>query len=350
VTASITARLQDLLDHTFGRKIGRASVFGLMRDPVVLLDERDAIVDVNPAFERRLADALAATPPRGSSEVATATDAAARRTDGDGSQGRVRSGRRGRTPALGCAVGDALPDLAAVLDGPHERAGVLLEGALDGWAATIETLFDRRGGRLGRTVILRDVRAERAREKRLRYQADRDPLTGALNRRAFDALLVQALAEPDARVTVAYLDLDGFKDINDFYGHATGDAVLIETTARLGRVLREGDALGRMGGDEFAVALVGLDHASADPIVARLRAALEPLYEIHSATIRIEASLGVASAPADGRDAQALLSAADASMYRAKSERRAAGIATIHPVGGDPPGGSTPPGGGEPSG
>jgi diguanylate cyclase (GGDEF)-like protein len=330
VTASLTDRLRDWLDRRLGRRIGRASVFGLMRDPVVLLDECDAIVDVNPAFERRLGEAVAVAGP-GKHPTTRAADPVAFLTEGG-------SRRRTRTPALGRAVGDALPDLAAVLDGPHERAGVLLEGALDGWAATIETLFDRRGGRLGRTVILRDVRAERAREKRLRYQADRDPLTGALNRRAFDALLVQALAEPDARVTVAYLDLDGFKDINDFYGHATGDAVLIETTARLGRVLREGDALGRMGGDEFAVALVGLDHASADPIVARLRDALEPLYEIHAATIRIEASLGVASAPEDGRDAQALLSAADAAMYRAKDARRATGIATIDPVGGTPPG------------
>lgn len=324
------ARLRDWADRAFGRRIGRASVFGLMRDPVVLLDARDAIVDVNPAFERRLEDAVAAPGPGERSTSATATDMVAVVTDGG-------TRRRPRSPALGRQVGDALPDLAAVLDGPPDRAGVLLEGALDGWAATIETLLDRRGGRLGRTVILRDVRAERAREKRLRYQADRDPLTGALNRRAFDALLAQALTEPDARVTLAYLDLDGFKDINDFYGHATGDAVLIETTARLSRALRDGDALGRMGGDEFAVALVGLDHASADPVVARLRHALEPLHEVHSATIRIEASLGVASAPEDGRDAQALLAAADASMYRAKAARRATETSTIHPVGGEPP-------------
>lgn len=298
-TAS-TARLRDWIDRAFGRTIGRASVFGLMRDPVVLLDARDVIVDVNPAFERRF------------------------------------GGEDAGGPALGRFVGDALPDLASVLGRPHERDSVLLEGALDGWAASIETLVGRRGQHLGRTVILRDVRIERAREKRLRYQADRDPLTGALNRRAFDALLAQALGEPSARVTLAYLDLDGFKDINDFYGHATGDAVLIETTHRLSRVLRDGDALGRMGGDEFAVALVGLAGASARPIIERLEHALEPLYEVHSATIRIEASLGVASAPEDGGDAQALLSAADAAMYRAKSARRAAGTATIDPVGGGP--------------
>jgi len=294
-------RLRDWIDRAFGRAIGRASVFGLMRDPVVLLNARDVIVDVNPAFERRLA-------------------------------GQVAGGA-----ALGRSVGDALPDLASVLERPDERDSVPLEGALDGWAAGIETLVGRRGQPLGRTVILRDVRIERAREKRLRYQADRDPLTGALNRRAFDALLAQALAEANARVTLAFIDIDGFKDINDFYGHATGDAVLIETTHRLSRVLRDGDALGRMGGDEFAVALVGLDGASARPIIERLEKALEPLHEVHAATIRIDASLGVASAPKDGGDAQALLSAADAAMYRTKSARRAAGTATIDPVGGDAP-------------
>ena len=288
-----------MLRRWFGRRIGRANVFRLMRDPVLLLDANDRILDVNPAFEQRLASAIAGATPGGGS-------------DGGDPNGDA---------ALGRAVRDTLPDLAPVLD-HHEAAGsVDLEGALEGWAATVETVSGRRGRRVGRTVILRDVRVERARERWLRDQADRDPLTGVLNRRAFDALLAQALAEPDAKVTLAYLDLDDFKDINDFYGHATGDAVLIETAARLGRVLRDGDALGRMGGDEFAVALVGLDRRAAAPIVARLRAALAPLHEVDAATIRIEASLGVAVAPEDGGDVHALMSAADAAMYRAKARR-----------------------------
>ena len=288
-----------MLRRWFGRRIGRANVFRLMRDPVLLLDANDRILDVNPAFEQRLASAIAGATPGGGS-------------DGGDPNGDA---------ALGRAVRDTLPDLAPVLD-HHEAAGsVDLEGALEGWAATVETVSGRRGRRVGRTVILRDVRVERARERWLRYQADRDPLTGVLNRRAFDALLAQALAEPDAKVTLAYLDLDDFKDIHDFYGHATGDAVLIETAARLGRVLRDGDALGRMGGDEFAVALVGLDRRAAAPIVARLRAALAPLHEVDAATIRIEASLGVAVAPEDGGDVHALMSAADAAMYRAKARR-----------------------------
>lgn len=284
-------RAIDVVGRLVGRQIGRASVFRLMRDPALLLDARDRIADVNPAFERRLGPLVASD--------------------------------TGAAGVIGRPVGDALPDLATALqdgDGPHAAD---LEGALDGWAMTVDTLVGRRGRQVGRTVILRDVRVERAREKRLRYQADRDPLTGALNRRAFDALLAQALAEMDARVTLAYLDLDGFKDINDFYGHATGDAVLIETAARLGRVLRDGDALGRMGGDEFAVALVGLDRDSAAPIVARLRRALEPLHDVHAATLPIEASLGLASAPEDGRDVHALMAAADEAMYRAKARRQA---------------------------
>ncbi|MBW6456851.1 MAG: PAS domain-containing protein, partial [Trueperaceae bacterium] len=105
MTAAIAYRLRDWLDRTFGRKIGRASVFGLMRDPVVLLDARDAIVDVNPAFERRLTDAVAKAPSGDRSARAPASDAAARLTDGG-------SPRRLRHPAPGRAVGDALPALA----------------------------------------------------------------------------------------------------------------------------------------------------------------------------------------------------------------------------------------------
>jgi len=313
----LTFLLHGPLGRVFGRPIRRASVFRLMRDPVVLLDANDRIVDVNPAFERRLVGLIADGDPLLRHADAMDEEQLVRTTGG--------TVRRIVGNALARPVAELLPDLASALDAPHGDEVVALDGALDGWAATVETLAGPRGRRLGRTVILRDVRAERAREKRLRYQADRDPLTGALNRRAFDALLGQALADGQGVVTLAFLDLDGFKDINDFFGHATGDTVLIETAARLGRVLRDGDALGRMGGDEFAVALVGLDARAAAPIVERLRRALEPLHHVHAATIRIEASLGTATAPDDGRDVHALMAAADAAMYRVKSERRAPG-------------------------
>jgi len=311
----LTPLLTGPLGRVFGRPIRRASVFRLMCDPVVLLDGDDRIVDLNPAFERRLVGLLA-TPGHGN--AGDEDDARLVRTTG-GSPRRLAGG------ILGRPLPDVLPDLARALGAPVGDAAVPLEGMLDGWAATVATHLGRRSRRLGRTIILRDVHLERERERRLRYQADRDPLTGALNRRAFDALLAQALRNGDGVVTIAYLDLDGFKDINDFYGHATGDAVLIETTARLNRVLREGDALGRMGGDEFAVALVGLAGVAAAPVVDRLTRALEPLHHVHAATIRIEASLGTATAPDDGRDVHALMAAADAAMYEVKNARRVGG-------------------------
>jgi len=346
VVRALAPFLEGPLGRVFGRPIRRASVFRLMRDPVVLLDGNDRIADLNPAFERRLVGLLqrpVACPDGGPDGSAaggpdTSVGGPVACPDGGPNGGnaddedeaqlvRTTGGslRRIAGGVLGRPVAEVLPDLAFVLDAAGGDAAIPLDGVLDGWAATIETHLGRRGRRLGRTIILRDVRLERARERRLRYQADRDPLTGALNRRAFDALLAQALSDGDGVVTLAFLDLDGFKDINDFYGHATGDAVLIETTARLSRVLRDGDALGRMGGDEFAVALVGLDRAAAAPVVERLRRALEPLHHVHAATIRIEASLGTATAPEDGRDVHALMSAADAAMYRVKSARRGEG-------------------------
>jgi diguanylate cyclase (GGDEF)-like protein len=322
MTRSLVPLLQSIvgraLGQATGRSIRRANVFALMREPVVLLDGLDRIVDVNPAFERRLAALV--TPP---SHLTDPDDEAALRTTG----GTFRPSLN----LLGRRLVDVLPDLAAELETEHLDGMAPLAGVLDGWAATVETLVDHRDRRLGRTVVLRDVRVERARERWLRHQADRDPLTGVLNRRAFDALLEQALNDPGGVVTLAFLDLDDFKDINDFYGHATGDAVLIETTRRLTAALRDGDALGRLGGDEFAVALVGLDGAAAAPVVARLRRVLEPLHHVDAATIRIQASLGTATSPGDGRDVQALMAAADAAMYRVKHARHALEVAHADP-------------------
>jgi diguanylate cyclase (GGDEF)-like protein len=330
MTRSLVLLLQSIvgraLGQATGRSIRRANVFGLMREPVVLLDGQDRIVDVNPAFERRLA-AMALH----RITLSDASEEALVRTTG-GTLGRPS------LVLLGRALADVLPDLDAALEAEHEDGMVLLQRDLDGWAATVETLTGRNGRRLGRTVILRDVRVERARERWLRFQADRDPLTGVFNRRAFDAILGQALAEPGGVVTLAFLDLDDFKDINDFYGHATGDAVLIETTRRLTAALRDADALGRMGGDEFAVALLGLDRHAAAPVIERLRRALEPLHEVDAATIRIQVSLGAATAPEDGRDVPALMAAADAAMYRVKHARRDVATLVHEPDADGPPG------------
>lgn len=163
----------------------------------------------------------------------------------------------------------------------------------------------------------------------LEEQARRDPLTGLLNRRGIIAVLEDALprdgdrAADDTPVTVLLVDLNGFKAINDRYGHAAGDALLIELTTLLSRSVRLEDAVGRLGGDEFLVVMPGADEYAAGLVVDRLAAVIAA----HSFGVpedgdpeppAVGYSLGVATAPGDGDDVEALLLVADRAMYRAK--------------------------------
>ncbi|HEX6025655.1 MAG TPA: diguanylate cyclase [Solirubrobacter sp.] len=152
----------------------------------------------------------------------------------------------------------------------------------------------------------------------LREQVRHDGLTGLLNHRACHEKLREALAN-EGRVAVVLLDLDHFKVINDAHGHAEGDRVLAATAERLRSVVRSGDTVGRLGGEEFVVILPGADADAAEDCAERARAALAEL------TVRgrpLAASAGVAAAPADGVDAAALLENADAALYRAKRSGR----------------------------
>src|SRR6185437_15233878 len=146
--------------------------------------------------------------------------------------------------------------------------------------------------------------------------AEVDPLTDALNRRGFEELLGRELAEA-ARgahpLTLAVLDLDDFKAINDLQGHGAGDAVLRGTVTRIRRALRPMDAVGRLGGDEFAVLLPRTDAAAAELAVRRLRASLGDL---------VSTSIGYGCFPADGVSAEELSKSADLRLYSAKATRR----------------------------
>ncbi|MGC9669480.1 diguanylate cyclase [Planosporangium sp. 12N6] len=153
--------------------------------------------------------------------------------------------------------------------------------------------------------------------RRLTEAARLDPLTGCLNRRGFDQRLGSALADAartGAPVTLVLADLDRFKEVNDTYGHRAGDDVLAWTGQTMRRHLREHDAVGRLGGDEFAAVLDGTDATDAEVLVARLRAALDPV---------APASIGYVSYPAEAATAHDLLRLADARLYRDKSGRAA---------------------------
>ena len=163
------------------------------------------------------------------------------------------------------------------------------------------------------------------RSRRLRTLAMTDPLTGAASRLAIEKIADRALAtaqQHGAPLAVLLLDLDHFKQVNDGYGHPAGDAVLRDTVQAWQTQLRGRDALGRIGGEEFAVVCIGATQAQALVIANRLLEATRTLRlpDIDPA-LRIATSIGVAEA-APGETREALFARADAALYRAKQRGR----------------------------
>lgn len=155
-------------------------------------------------------------------------------------------------------------------------------------------------------------------------EATRDALTGVLNRRGILGELETALAGyalTQRAFSVFMVDLDGFKQVNDRLGHAMGDQVLVGVTEAMRRVLRAGDRLGRYGGDEFLVVLTDTDTAQAGVVAQRMTETVR-LAATSDATLPT-ISIGVASAPENGTSADALITAADAALYRVKRDRQA---------------------------
>ncbi len=154
----------------------------------------------------------------------------------------------------------------------------------------------------------------------LREEAKTDGLTGLLNHRGSQERLRAALEHADgAPVSVVVLDLDHFKRVNDRYGHAEGDRVLAAAGRRLQSVVRETDAVGRLGGEEFVLVLPGMEAAEAREVAERARTAVA---DVRVGGNALDCSAGVASHPADATAAAELLAAADAALYAAKDGGR----------------------------
>jgi diguanylate cyclase len=158
-------------------------------------------------------------------------------------------------------------------------------------------------------------------QRQMRELANTDALTGLLNRRAFDKRFEQELASvvPDGKFVFALLDLDGFKPVNDQYGHATGDLLLCEVANRLQQACGDDGIVARIGGDEFAILIPSGSALASAAIADHLLAALIPQCQIDDHQIRIGASIGVASWPADGTTQKALFETADLALYAAKT-------------------------------
>jgi diguanylate cyclase (GGDEF)-like protein len=166
-----------------------------------------------------------------------------------------------------------------------------------------------------------EILLRREAERKALLLAHNDPLTGLPNRRVFKEVLGETLAAlgPDESVGVMFVDFDGFKSVNDFYGHAIGDEVLCEGADRLRAAIGDERMLSRLGGDEFAIMCeVGASPARLERIASCIVAAFAEPFECRDRKIKFGASVGIAIAPKDGADVTAVLRAADEAMYRAK--------------------------------
>ncbi len=183
-------------------------------------------------------------------------------------------------------------------------------------------------------LLVRDITpqklAEEARdnaERRLRHQTLHDALTDLPNRVFFSDRLDHALERTRRKreeLVILMLDLDRFKDVNDTFGHATGDEVLREVARRLTSVTRDGDSVARLGGDEFAILLPNSTEAEAARLIDRVANCVKEPILIGKRATSIDISAGLAVFPRDGTEAEALLRRADAAMYAAKRTARKA--------------------------
>ncbi len=179
-----------------------------------------------------------------------------------------------------------------------------------------------RGRPAGFVVIARDITQKHAQQRQLEHIAHYDALTSLPNRSLLSDRLSQAMANSlrsGLNVAVVFLDLDGFKAVNDTHGHEVGDQFLMAVSQRLKAALREGDTLARIGGDEFVAVLVGLEDASGCvPVLQRLLHAAADPATVAGIALQVSASLGVTLFPQDAADADQLMRHADHAMYQAK--------------------------------
>jgi diguanylate cyclase (GGDEF)-like protein/PAS domain S-box-containing protein len=175
---------------------------------------------------------------------------------------------------------------------------------------------------IGVLAMYNDVTEQKSVEETLKYLATHDPLTRLPNRSLFYDRLKHALLTAQRQehpVAVFFLDLDGFKSVNDRYGHEVGDLLLQSVGERLQQQIRQSDTVTRLGGDEFAIIFENINSpADVTMIAEKLRLELDRPFLVNSFSLHISPSIGISLAPQDGYDAETLLKNADAAMYRAK--------------------------------
>ncbi|RZI84808.1 MAG: EAL domain-containing protein [Rubrivivax sp.] len=194
------------------------------------------------------------------------------------------------------------------------------------WSLMAKPLFDDQGRAAGWRGVGADVTQARQSRDEMARLANVDALTGLANRHCFSQELARVCASADTSArgcSLLFLDLDNFKGINDSLGHSVGDQLLRSVAARLKACVAPGDLLARLGGDEFALlSWQAGDETSAKALGDRLLAALVGPCQLDDVRVEVRASIGMALAPRDGSDPQALLQSADLALYAAKAGGR----------------------------
>jgi diguanylate cyclase (GGDEF)-like protein/PAS domain S-box-containing protein len=294
---------QDITAHKEAEKTLRlaASVMEHTHDGVMVCDVQQRIIDVNPAFTRitgyTRAQALGQRP------------------------GMLSSGRRNTEQSR-------LMWLALLQVGhwQGEFWNRRSDGSLYAAASTINAVSDESGQVTHYINVFSDITERKHHQEHLERQAHFDPLTRLPNRALLPDRLAQAMARACSEqhgLAVCFLDLDGFKAVNDTHGHEAGDELLVIVAQRLQAHIRTGDTAARLGGDEFVVLLCDLrDLHECEQVAQRLlRAICEPMV-VEGHTVQVGASMGIALYPQHGSQAEQLLRLADQAMYQAKQSGR----------------------------
>ena len=202
-----------------------------------------------------------------------------------------------------------------------------MTGAFRTLGVEVAPVIDAKGRRLASAFVIRDISRETALMERLRDLAGTDPLTGVDNRRRFFELAereIELARRSGSELSICICDLDHFKDVNDRFGHAAGDAVLREAAARFRSCLRNTDLLCRIGGEEFAILFPDCGEAVGMAAAGRMRERLSgTAIDFEGLAIRISASFGVASrVPGPDDDVEHWLRLADEALYDAKAGGR----------------------------
>ena len=274
-----------------------ASVFTHAREGIVITDAAGTIVDVNDTFTH-ITGYL--------------------RGEALGQDQRIRESDR-QSPEFHAAIHSSLAEnghWSGEIWNRRKNGEVYVE------MQTVSAVRDARGAVQHYVCLFTDITFQKEQQRQLEHIAHFDALTSLPNRVLLADRLHQAMLQCQRRgktLAVAYLDLDGFKQVNDKHGHGVGDEMLVLLSQRIKEVLREGDTLARLGGDEFVAVLVDLDDPTdCEPVLARLLQAASQPVTVGDVVLTVSASIGVTRYPQDGADADLLLRYADQAMYIAK--------------------------------